>query len=60
MAQKPSGDLDIPIISCPVCVKRRPLTIKTIVPRMRAGGGARVAYLCFGCGATEHRTVGAS
>lgn len=56
-AGTPSPELDIPLLTCPKCEKRRPMTIKRVVPRMRASEGAGVEYRCSSCGATEHRTV---
>jgi hypothetical protein len=57
MARTPSPELDIPLVTCPVCEKRRPMTIKSIVPRMRASDGADVEYLCAACGATHRQAV---
>jgi hypothetical protein len=57
IARKPQPELDIPIVTCPSCEKRRPMTIKRIVPHMRKGDGAKVEFRCATCGMTERRTV---
>lgn len=57
MARTSSPELDIPLVTCPVCEKRRPMTIKAIVPHMRASEGAEVEYSCTVCGAAERKTV---
>jgi hypothetical protein len=55
MARAPSPELDIPLLSCPVCEKRRPMTIKSVSPRLRTSAGARVEYQCVMCGEIERR-----
>lgn len=54
---KSAPELDIPILFCPDCKKRRPMTIKTIVPYLRMRDGAEVQYVCATCGASERLTV---
>ena len=57
MPRKPAPALDIPIVLCPVCEKRRPMTIKAIVPHLRMRDGADVEFRCMACGALERKTV---
>jgi hypothetical protein len=57
MARAPSPELDIPLLTCPVCEKRRPMTIKRISPRIRTSEGAKVEYQCAVCGEIERRIV---
>lgn len=49
--------LDIPIVVCPACEKRCPMTIKSISPRMRMRDGAVVEYFCATCGVSQRKTV---
>ena len=57
MARTPPIELDIPLVTCPVCEKRRPMTIRKVLPHLRAGNGAVVEFGCASCGATERRTA---
>jgi DNA-directed RNA polymerase subunit RPC12/RpoP len=57
IARAPSPELDIPLVTCPDCAKRRPMTIRKVVPHMRASEGAEVEYACATCGKTERRSV---
>jgi hypothetical protein len=57
IARRPSPELDIPLVTCPDCEKRRPMTIKKVVPHMRSSERAEVEYGCTECGATMRRTV---
>lgn len=57
MPAKSVPELDIPIVFCPDCTKRRPMTIKTIVPYLRMRDSADVEYVCVTCGASERLTV---
>ena len=57
MARTPPPQLDIPLVTCPACEKRRPMTIKRVVPHLRASHGANVEFGCASCGAAERRTV---
>jgi hypothetical protein len=57
MARRPQPEFDIPIVTCPRCEKRRPMTIKRIVPHMRKSDGAEVEYRCATCGMTERKRV---
>ena len=54
---KSTRELDIPILFCPDCKKHRPMTIKTIVPRLRMRDGVDVEFVCAACGASERTTV---
>jgi RNase P subunit RPR2 len=55
MAKPSSPHLDIPLVTCPDCEKRRPMTIKSV--RVRSGEGTEVEYACSACGTTERRIV---
>jgi hypothetical protein len=57
MPRRPGPVLDIPIVLCPACEKRRPMTIRRITPHMRARDGSEVEYGCATCGASERKTV---
>jgi hypothetical protein len=57
LPSSPTTLLDIPIVVCPACEKRRPMTIKSITPHMRQRNGAEVEYSCAECGARERKTV---
>lgn len=49
--------LDVPIVLCPACEKRRPMTIRRINPHLRGRDGSDVEYGCATCGVSERRTV---
>jgi hypothetical protein len=57
MARASSPVLDIPLVTCPICEKRRPMTIRRISHRMRTSDGAEVEYQCAVCGEVERRSV---
>lgn len=57
MPEEPAPGLDVPIVVCPVCEKRRPMTIKSITPHLRVRDGVDVEYRCTMCGASERKAV---
>jgi hypothetical protein len=57
MPKKPARALEIPIVVCPVCEKRQPMTIKSISPHLRTRDGVDVEFSCATCGALERKNV---
>jgi hypothetical protein len=57
MPKQSTPAFDIPILLCPACEKRRPMTIKSVAQHLRARDGAEIEYRCATCGAFERKTI---